>query len=114
MRHVGKETVFRFSGILEFNVFLMQGALNPFALGDIADGAGHQYAFLGFERAKTDLHWKFRAILAQTIELQARAHGARPRVREKAPPVRGMFVSKTVRNQNLDLSAEQFLAWIAE
>src|SRR5213593_2987875 len=95
------------SGILQLNVFLVQGALDLFALGDIAYRAGHHYAFPGFERAQTDLHRKLRSLFAQAVQLHASAHGARARLREKAAAVRRMYVSKAGRNQNLDLSAEQ-------
>src|SRR5208337_1941733 len=37
----------------------------PFALGDIANGAGNQHALLGLQRAETDLYRKLAAILMQ-------------------------------------------------
>src|SRR5439155_338128 len=112
MRHVGEETVFRLSGILQFNIFLMQGALNPFALGDIADSARHQYAFLGFERAETDLHRKFRAIFAQAVEFKTRTHRPGARLRKEIRAMPDMEVAKTFRQQRLDRLSAQFSALI--
>ncbi len=58
--------------------------LRPFALGNIADGAGNQRPLLGFERAETDLRRKFGAVLALSAELQAGPHGTHPGLAEEA------------------------------
>jgi hypothetical protein len=52
---------------LQYGAAAAQLIFNRPALGDIANGAGNQHAFLGLERAEADLSRELGAILAQPV-----------------------------------------------
>src|SRR5205807_1255917 len=101
----------RVGGRLEEAAEFLLGLL---AFGDVADGAGHQGAFLCLEGAEADLHGKLAAILAQTIELEIGAHGANPWIAEIPTAVSRMASSKALRDQNLDLLPDQLGARVTK
>jgi hypothetical protein len=68
--HAGQKPVLGQTGIFQLDVLFLQRALEAFAFGDVANGPADQGAFFGFQRAETDFHRKFPAILAQTKEVQ--------------------------------------------
>ena len=84
------------------------------AFADVPDGAHGQRAFLGLQGAETDFNGKLCSILAQSVKLEARAHGAGPRLGEKTRAVPRMSAAKTLRDEDLDLLAQEFFARVAE
>src|SRR5579871_5004414 len=86
----------------------------PLTLGDVAYGAGHQYAFIGSDGTQTDFDGKFAAVLAQSIKLQAGSHRANARLVKESGAVAGMAASKTFRYQGLDFAAQQLFPRITE
>ena len=114
VRHVGQKTVFALGGLLQLDIFLLQRLLHALAVGDVADGAGDQHAFLRLERAETDFHRKFGPVLAQPVKIKPRAHGPRARLGEKTLAMAGMVTAETFGHQNFDRLTEQLLPGIAE
>ena len=74
-----------------------------FALGDIANGAGNQNAFLGFQGAEADLPREFAAFFVEAKQVQSGAHGAGAGLGEEAATMGRMAPAKTLGNEHLNL-----------
>src|SRR5207245_2245161 len=61
--------------------------LRPLPRGDVPDGAGDQYPFLGLQRAQADLHRKLAPILPPPVEFQPAPPASRPRIIKLALPL---------------------------
>ncbi len=83
-------------------------------LRDVADGAGHQDALVGRQRAEADLDGELRPVLAQPVEVQALSHRPRMRVGEVVVAVRGVRVAQVRRHEDVDLAADQLFPAVAE
>src|ERR1051326_8085640 len=57
------------------------------ALADFPNGAGHQRAFLSFERAQADLNREFVAIFVEAVELQTLSHRSDAGLSEESRPI---------------------------
>src|SRR6185503_11304670 len=79
-----------------------QALLGPHALGDIADGAGHEYPVAGAERAQADLDRELTPVLAPRVEPRTFAQAPNAWIGKVTPPVLLMTRPETVRNQTLD------------
>ena len=53
------------NGGSEFRIGLMELALDPLTIADVADGTGKQHAFIGLDGAQADLDRKLGAVPAQ-------------------------------------------------
>src|SRR5438552_2145856 len=83
-------------------------------VGDVADGARDERAFLGLEGTQADLDRELGAVRTQPIELEVRTHGTDSRIGEVARTVRGMPATETLGDENLDRPAHQLGSWMAE
>src|SRR3989442_814608 len=88
--------------------------LSALAVGDVANGARNQDAFLRFERTKTDFNREFAAIPAKAVQFDSGAHGSDVGLSEEARPVRWVAGAEAFRHEDLDFLIEQFLALVAE
>ncbi len=88
--------------------------LGLLALGDVADRAHHERAFLGFEGAQADLDRKLGGVGTPPIELQSHAHGARAWGLEVVGAMTEMERAIAVREEGLDRLALQRAALVAE
>src|SRR5205814_1536550 len=84
------------------------------ALADVADRAGDQHPLLGLERAQTDLHRELRAVSPQPVELEARPHGAHPRLLEVGEAVLRVVAAEALGDEHLHGLAEELVPAIAE
>ncbi len=112
--HAGQEAVLGQAGVLQLQVLLLQGALDPFAVGIVTDGAADQHAFLGLQGAEADLDGKLGTIPAQAVEVDAGTHRPHPRLPEIIGAVLRVLGPVALRHQDLDGLAEQFLPRVAE
>ena len=134
MREDGEELVLRTVGRLGVRARLLRlrvqpgvlarqllglGARGPLAderpaLADVADRAGDQHPLLGLERAQTDLHRELRAVSPQPVELEARPHGAHPRLLEVGEAVLRVVAAEALGDEHLHGLAEELVPAIAE
>ena len=63
---------------------------------------------------EADLDGKFRAVLTKAKEFQASAHGPHLRVAHEARAVAAVPPPQSLRHQNLDRLAEQFVAAVSK
>ena len=85
-----------------------------FALGDIANGARHQRAAVGFQRAEADLDRELCSVFSQPEQFEPDAHPSRPRVTEEPGAVPGMRPAKALGNEELDPFPDEFVSCVAE
>ena len=83
-------------------------------LADVADECGHVAAVLGLERRERDLDRKLRAVLPAPAQLQVAAHRPRLRIGDVTVAVLDMALADALREQQLDLLAEQLAAVVLE
>ena len=69
MAHRGQKAIFRLTragqgliGIRQLDVLLLQGPLEAFPFGDVADRAAHQHTVFGFDGAVADFDWELGAV----------------------------------------------------
>ena len=74
-----------------------------FALSDVANGAGNQNAFLGFQGTEADLHREFAAFFVEAKQVQSCAHGAGAGLGEEAATMGRMASSESLGNEHLNL-----------
>src|ERR1700691_3718541 len=77
-----------------------------FALSNVADSAANKRFCPGLDSAQTDLDREFSAVLAQTIKLEAGAHGTHSGVDEVSGGMPRMLVAEACRHQHLDRITE--------
>ena len=112
--HAREKVVLRAVRILELYVLFLQRALEALALGDVADRARDQHAFLRFERAQADFDREFGSVLAAAVEFQAHAHRTHARIAEEPLPMRRVRLPVALRQHDLDVPVDQLLARVAE
>ncbi len=85
-----------------------------FAFGNVANGAHRQRALLGLQRAETDFHREFDAILAPAVKLQPRAHRASARLGKIVRAMSHVAAAIALWQQHFDGLAAQFDAVVTE
>ena len=88
--------------------------LHPFAVGNVADGGRRQGTVVPLERTQADLDRKFLPVFAAAEEGQADSHRPRVGISKKPVAVANVPLAKPLRNQKLNLLADQFVAAVAE
>src|ERR1041385_3675701 len=76
MAHRCKEKILCSVRLFQLHVFLLQGPLTSFAVGNVTNGAHRQDAFVRRERAETDFNGEFQAVFALAEQLQSSSHRA--------------------------------------
>ena len=99
---------------LQYGAAAAQFVFNRPALGDVANGARNQHAFLGLERAEADLDGELGAILAQRVQFHAGPHGPHPRIGEKTRAVPRMVVPEAFRHQHLNGLPQQLFPRVSK
>ena len=112
--HVGQKPVLRLTGFFQLDILVVQRPFDAFAIRDIADGTADKPALRRLQRTQTDLHRKFFAVLAQTVEVDTRAHLANARLGHVSGPMPRMLVTKSLRHQDLDPTPQQLAALVAK
>ena len=93
---------------------LAEALFQALARGDVDDCREHHGALLGLDRIQADLDRELAAVLLQSIQIAACAHGARHWSRVIGGAQARMPRAESLRNQHVDRLAEQFLALVAE
>ena len=88
--------------------------VGPLAFGDVADGARHQHAAFGRERAEADLDRNLAPVLAATEELDLGPHGPGPGLRKIATAMGRVSRAEALRDQHLDRQPQQLGARVAK
>ncbi len=110
-RAVGVDDHHRVRGRLEQRAKPGVGAL---AIADVAHGRGDETATLGIEGGEADLGGKLAPVLAATEELDADAHGPRPRIDDVLGSALAMVVVESCGNQDLDGLPDQLFVAVPE
>ena len=76
--------------------------LEVLPIGDVSDRAGDEHPLLGLERTQADLDRKLGAVLAPSVQFEARAHRPCVRIAGVALAVSDMDISKPIRDEDLD------------
>src|ERR1041385_2394642 len=92
----------------------MELLFRAFPLGDVDHRGQHKESFVGLKGVETDLHWSFTAVLAASVQITARSHGATPWIQEEIGAVAGMLGSEALGHQQLDWLAQQLVTRVAE
>src|SRR5689334_12440763 len=81
---------------------------------NVADGAENQDPVLAFERAETDFHGEFRAVLAAAKKLHAGAHHAQAGSFGELVAMPLMVPAKAIGHKVFHGAAKKFFALVAE
>ncbi len=84
------------------------------AVGDIANGTGHQQLSLDFQRAETNFDGKFGSVAPEAAKGHARAHGPGAGSRSIVGAMMRMGIAKTGRHEHLHGLTQQLGRAIAE
>src|SRR5260370_29567231 len=84
------------------------------AYRDVANGARDKRAPFGLQGAQADLDGEFRAVFAQTVQFQPRAHRTNARVGEERRPMRGMVAAKSLRDEDLHPLPDELITVVAK
>ncbi len=91
---------------VEFLVGLAQLLLDAFLIADVADGAQHDHAAFGGNRAEADLHRELGAVFAPAVKVEPRSHAADFRLPMEMLAMSMMVRAVTLGNQHLDPLAD--------
>ncbi len=84
------------------------------ALAHVAHRRRDQQALRGLQRAQADLHGELSPVPAQAVEHQARAHRPDLAAGRVAEPVVRVMTAEPLRDEDLDVPAQEFPAGVAE
>src|SRR5881392_2107225 len=84
------------------------------SLGDVAHGGRDEDVATCVERRQGDVDREFGAVLASCGKLEAGTHCANAWISEVRSPMFGMRVAKPIRNEHLDVLADELLRGVAE
>src|SRR5258707_956247 len=107
MRHVGQKTVLGLGGVLQLDIFFLQGILDPFAVSDIANSAHDERPFLGLQRTEADFDGELSASPAAAIEFETSPHGTRAGSGKIIGAMADMTAAETIRQQDFNGLADK-------
>src|SRR5947207_166708 len=84
-----------------------ESGFGALARADVDHGGKHQDAFNRLDRVQPDLHRDLDAVLPEPVEVAARSHGARLRVREKVRTQARVPATDVPWHEQLDGLAEE-------
>ena len=99
---------------VKFLVGAAQFFLNPLAIADVANDAQNHRSIIRCHRAEADLHRKFRSVATPSIEIESRSHASNLGLLVEMLAMEMMLWPLPVRDQNLDLLSDQFVARVTE
>src|SRR5713226_4801986 len=112
--HRGEKLILELASALRFFLGVHEELLCPFAFCDIPNGAGHQNALFGMQRAQTDLDREFGSVPTRTEQLQACTHWPRVRIPKKIVSMRRMSSPETFWHQFLNRLSQQLIPLVAK